>query len=148
MNTRHVPRSQWSDFLKSFGREHATWEVTIEVERPTAVRKRVLDGLPLLEICVDDHGSAGSAIAIWVARGESGEVRHVIAEPRSVLFTELCSGPAALQIDSPDARTRIYVRPFVAPLKHDAPGDRPWRRRSRCEAGDEAPAALGAPLAN
>lgn len=114
MDTRHIPTREWKAFFRAFSRERADWEVIIETDRVRGARgkrERVVDEAALREIDVEDHALHGMRLIVRAAT-PTREVRHVVAEPLILAFTELCSGPAGLQIDSPRCRTRIYVRPF------------------------------------
>ena len=134
MDTRHIPTREWTTFLRAFAREHADWEVTVEVERVRGLaprRERVMDDVRLREMRIEESERETNLIVRMAAGAR--EVRHVVAEPTILSFTELCTGPAALQIDAPGCRTRIYVRPFDRVVFAPEEDERYWHESSLFE---------------
>jgi hypothetical protein len=110
---REIPRDVWADYLtllSSIERDH--W-VRLEAQGPELGGQAMAGRLPLVDITVEEKGSAQGAIEVTVGRpGE--EITHRILHPEHVLAEESESGEIeCIGIeDSDHVRTYIYFEPM------------------------------------
>ena len=110
---REIPRDVWADYLtllSSIERDH--W-VRLESQGSELGGQTMAARLPLVDITVEEKGSALGAIEVTVGRpGE--EITHRILQPEHVLAEESESGEIeCIGIeDSDHVRTYIYFEPM------------------------------------
>jgi hypothetical protein len=125
--TREIPREAWVDYLtllSSIERDH---RVRIEAEGPDVREQTMTDSLPLVDISVEEKGSAQGAIEVTVGRpGE--EITHRILHPEHVRAEESESGEIeCIGIEDADhLKTLIYFEPLGLPEEAVSPQDQAW----------------------
>jgi hypothetical protein len=109
MATRRIPRTEWSDFVTSFSRQHDGWLVTVEVMGSEVGAQVEGRELPLRGISLGDDGEKVS-LAIMLEAGKDGHLTHIITAPAGMWIQQTAEGAdQALQIESADG-TRTLVR--------------------------------------
>lgn len=98
MQTREIPRSDWSDFFDSFSREHAGWLLTMEVMGNDVGAQVEARELPLVGVSADPRENT-----IWVALGKEPDdhITHGVHKVTHVRLEQTDEGAdQALQIES------------------------------------------------
>ena len=118
METREIPRDEWTHFLDGFSRRHEGWLVTVEVlgENGAQIEAREL---PLTGIAADRD--RGHTISILVGGRPEEDEGHIIRSPVSVRVEESDGVERALQIEGAQgAKTIVTFRSPAAPETVDA----------------------------
>jgi hypothetical protein len=115
METREIPRNEWTSFFNVFNQQHEGWLATVEVFGPEIGAQEEARDLPLEGVTFASGGSESEAIAISLGKTPEDHVSHTIVKPEHIwveLNAELVN--AALEIESADD-TRTLMR-FRSPL--------------------------------
>ncbi len=121
METKEIPRPEWSDFLDSFSKQHEGSLVTVEVLSTDYGDQILARDWPLQGVSWErkDTG-AGVEESISVVAGDSAEhhATHTIASPASVRLAQSDEGVhTGLQIQSDDGMTTLLT--FRSPMSPD-----------------------------
>ncbi len=113
MNTVVIPRADWRAVLDEFSTSHDGWRISLEVLAPELGAQPEIADLPLRGVTAE-VGAADSTITIAAGSGDTGQVTHVIHQPRRVQLEQNDAGAdVALEIESSDSE-RAILR-FLSP---------------------------------
>ena len=122
MQTKEIPKNEWSAFFDSFSRKHEGWLVNVEIFGPeigAQVEQRQL----ALEGITDEWDEVeGNTIMIMTDARHDGHITHSITHPTAVSLEQTDQGAdAALAIKSQDGTTTLLrFRSVVLPELVDA----------------------------
>lgn len=105
MQTREIPRADWSHFFDGFSGEHAGWLVRMEILGSEIGAQVEARELPLAGISADPRENT-----IWVTLGKepAHHITHSIQKPTHVRVEQTEEGAHhALQIESEDGLTTL-----------------------------------------
>jgi len=122
MQTREIPKNEWSGFFDSFSREHAGWLVNIEIFG-SDIGAQVEQQETVLEGITDEWDEVeGNTIMIMTGAKPEGHITHSITHPTAVNLEQTDEGAdAALAIKSNDGTaTLMRFRAAVLPEIVDA----------------------------
>jgi hypothetical protein len=133
MQTRLIPRAEWSTFFEGFTRDHSGWPATVWILGPRIGAQVEVRELPLEGIVADPL-----AISIHLGGMPGKNVEHPVEEPVSVwLETSEEDVLGALGINTADGTTTLVEFRSPLPPGHahpfatsKAPPDRPIEPRS------------------
>lgn len=121
MQTKEIPKSEWTPFFDSFSRKHEGWLVNLEIFGPeigAQVEQREL----ALEGITHERDEVEDAIMIMMGVRPDDHVTHLIRQPTAVSLEQTDEGAdAALAIKSDDgATTLLRFRSAVLPEMVDS----------------------------
>lgn len=122
MQTKEIPKNEWTKFFDGFSRKHEGWLVSVEIfgsEIGAQVEQREV----ALEGITDEWDEVeGSTIMIMTGAKPEGHITHSIAHPTAVSLEQTDEGAdAALAIKSNDGTmTLLRFRSAVLPEMVDA----------------------------
>ena len=122
MQTKEIPKDEWTGFFDSFSRKHEGWLVNLEVFGPE-IGAQVEQREMALEGITDEWDEVeGSTIMIMTGAEPDDHVTHSIAHPTAVSLEQTDEGAdAALAIKSNDGTTTLLrFRSAVLPEMVDA----------------------------
>jgi len=115
METREIPRNEWTSFFDLFNKQHEGWLATLEVFGPEVGAQEEARDLPLEGVSLASSADEPEAIAISLARNPEDHLSHTIVKPEHVWFEQNAQlENAALEIESADD-TKTLMR-FRSPL--------------------------------
>lgn len=122
MQTKEIPKNEWSGFFDSFSRKHNGWLVNVEIlglEIGAQVEQREL---ALKGITNEGDEVEGNTIVIMTSAKAEGHITHSITHPTAVSLEQTDEGAdAALAIKSDDGITTLLrFRSVVLPELVDA----------------------------
>lgn len=122
MQTKEIPKNEWSGFFDRFSREHEGWLVSVEIlglEIGAQVEQR---DLALEGITNESDEVAGNTIMIMTEAKPEGHITHSIPYPTAVSLEQSDEGSdVALAIKSNDGTTTLLrFRTVVLPELVDA----------------------------
>ncbi|MGH9874786.1 MAG: DUF5335 family protein [Pyrinomonadaceae bacterium] len=115
METREIPRNEWTSFFDTFNQQHQGWLATLEVFGPEVGAQEEAHDLPLEGVTLASDGSELEAIAISLGTTPEDHLSHTVVSPSHVWFeqnAQIANG--ALEIEAADD-TKTLVR-FRSPL--------------------------------
>jgi hypothetical protein len=123
MQTKEIPKSEWTPFFDSFSRKHEGWLVNLEIFGPeigAQVEQREL----ALEGITHERDEVEDAIMIMIGARPDDHVTHSISQPTAVSLEQTDEGAdAALAIKSDDGTTTLLrFRSAVLPEMVDSVG--------------------------
>ena len=122
MQTKEIPKNEWTGFFDSFSRKHEGWLVTVEIfgsEIGAQVEQREV----ALEGITDEWDAVeGNTIMIMTGAEPEDHMTHSITHPTAVSLEQTDEGAdAALAIKSNDGTTTLLrFRSAVLPEMVDA----------------------------
>jgi hypothetical protein len=122
MQTKEIPKNEWTKFFDSFSRKHEGWLVNLEIFGPeigaqVEQRQMALEGIT--DEC-DEVG--GNTIMIMTGAEPDDHITHSITHPTAVSLEQTDEGAdVALAIKSDDGTTTLLrFRSAVLPEMVDA----------------------------
>jgi hypothetical protein len=108
MQTREIPKDQWTGFFDAFSRKHEGWLVKLEILGPE-IGAQVEERDLALEGITDERDEAGgNTILIMAGAKPDDHVTHSIPRPTQVSLEQTDEGAdAALAIKSDDGTTAL-----------------------------------------
>ena len=122
MQTKEIPKNEWSGFFDSFSRKHEGWLVSVEIFGPE-IGAQVEQRQMALEGITDEWDEVGgNTIMIMTDAKPEGHITHSITLPTAVSLEQTDEGAdAALAIKSNDGTTTLLrFRSAVLPELVDA----------------------------
>ena len=122
MQTKEIPKNEWTGFFDSFSRRHEGWLVNLEIFGPE-IGAQVEQREMALEGIIDESDEvAGNTIIIMTGAKPEGHITHSIIQPTAVSLEQTDEGAdAALAIKSNDGTTTLLrFRSAVLPEMVDA----------------------------
>lgn len=122
MQTKEIPKNEWTKFFDSFSRKHEGWLVNLEIFGPE-IGAQVEQREMALEGIIDESDEVeGSTIMIMTGARPEGHITHSITHPTAVSLEQTDEGAdAALAINSNDGTmTLLRFRSAVLPEMVDA----------------------------
>lgn len=122
MQTKEIPKNEWTEFFDSFSRKHEGWLVNLEIFGPeigAQVEQRQL----ALEGITDEWDEVeGNTIIIMTGVKPDDHITHSITHPTAVSLEQTDEGAdAALAIKSDDGNTTLLrFRSAMLPEMVDA----------------------------
>ncbi|NTX05319.1 DUF5335 family protein [Myxococcus sp. CA051A] len=108
-HTREIPREGWADYLALLSTMEKEHPVRIEVEGMELGDQPLAEGLPLVEISLEEKGSDKGVVEIIVG-GPGGEITHRIQKPERIYADESESGELeCLDIESSEDNTKTLI---------------------------------------
>ena len=103
MQTREIPKTEWTKFFDSFSRKHEGWLVNLEIFGPE-IGAQVEQRQIALEGITDEWDEVeGNTIMIMTGARPEGHITHSITHPTAVSLEQTDEGAdAALAIKSND----------------------------------------------
>lgn len=122
MQTKEIPKNEWTPFFDSFSRKHEGWLVSLEIfglEIGAQVEQRQL---ALEGIAHESDEVEGNTIMIMIGVKPDDHITHSISHPTAVSLEQTDDGAdAALAIKSDDGTTTLLrFRSAVLPEMVDA----------------------------
>jgi len=115
METREIPRDEWTSFFDLFNKQHEGWLATLEVFGLEVGAQEQARDLPLEGVSLASSADEPETIAISLARNPEDHLSHTIVRPEHVWFEQNAQlENAALEIESADD-TKTLMR-FRSPL--------------------------------
>jgi hypothetical protein len=115
METREIPRNEWTSFFDVFNKQHEGWLATLEVFGPEVGAQEEARDLPLAGVSLASSEGEPETIAISLVRNPEDHLNHTIVKPEHVWFEQNAQlENAALEIESADD-TKTLMR-FRSPL--------------------------------
>jgi hypothetical protein len=123
METKEIPREQWTRFFDGFSRRHEGWLVTVEVLGEEGPQVEVRD-LPLTGIAADENRQHTISILVGGTTGE--DEGHIIQFPAAVRVEEDGGVERALEIEARDGdKTIVTFRSALPPEMVDGVASAP-----------------------
>ena len=122
MQTKEIPKNEWTKFFDSFSRKHEGWLVNLEIFGPE-IGAQVEQREMALEGIVDESDEVeGNTIIIMTGARPEGHITHSITHPTAVSLEQTDEGAdVALAIKSNDGTmTLLRFRSAVLPEMVDA----------------------------
>lgn len=122
MQTREIPKNEWTKFFDSFSRKHEGWLVNLEIFGPE-IGAQVEQREMALEGIIDESDEVeGNTIIIMTGVKPDDHITHSITHPTAVSLEQTDEGAdAALAIKSNDGTTTLLrFRSAVLPEMVDA----------------------------
>ena len=122
MQTRQIPKSEWSLFLDRFSRQHEGWLVKLEILSSEIGAQVEETGLVLEGLTEESDEAKGNTIIIMIGKEPDNHVTHSINHPTEVSLEQTDEGAdVALSIKSADGATALLsFRAAVAPETVDS----------------------------
>jgi len=122
MQTKEIPKNEWSGFFDTFSRKHEGWLVSVEILGPD-IGAQVEQRETALEGITDEWDEIkGNTIMIMTGGKPEGHMTHSITFPTAVSLEQTDEGAdAALAIKANDGTTTLLrFRSTVLPELVDA----------------------------
>ena len=122
MQTKEIPKNEWTEFFDNFSRKHQGWLVSVEIFG-TEIGAQVEQRQMALEGITDEWDEVeGNTIIIMTGAKTEGHISHSITHPTAVSLEQTDEGAdAALAIKSDDGVTTLLrFRSAVLPEMVDA----------------------------
>lgn len=122
MQTKEIPKNEWTGFFDSFSRKHEGWLVNLEIFGPEIGAQVEERQLALEGITEEWDEVEGNTIMIMTGVKLDDHVTHSITHPTAVSLEQTDEGAdAALAIKSDDGTTTLLrFRSAVLPEMVDA----------------------------
>lgn len=122
MQTKEIPKNEWTPFFDSFSRKHEGWLVSLEIFGPEIGAQVEQRQLALEGIAHESDEVEGNTIMIMIGVKPDDHITHSISHPTAVSLEQTDEGAdAALAIKSDDATTTLLrFRSAVLPEMVDA----------------------------
>jgi len=122
MQTRQIPKSEWSTFLDNFSREHEGWLTKLEIFGPELGAQVEETGLTLEGVTAEFHEVSGNTIMISTGSAPDDHITHSIRRPTEVSLEQTDEGAdIALSVKAADGTTALLsFRAAILPEKVDA----------------------------
>lgn len=122
MQTKEIPKNEWTGFFDSFSRKHEGWLVNLEIFGPEIGAQVEERQLALEGITEEWNEVEGNTIMIMTGVKLDDHVTHSITHPTAVSLEQTDEGAdAALAIKSDDGTTTLLrFRSAVLPEMVDA----------------------------
>lgn len=122
MQTREIPKNEWSEFFDRFSRKHEGWLVSVEILGLEIGGQLEQQHVALEGITNERDEVEGNTIIIMTGAKPEGHITHSITQPTAVSLEETDEGAdAALAIRSNDGTmTLLRFRSAVLPEMVDA----------------------------
>lgn len=122
MQTKEIPKPEWTGFFDSFSRKHEGWLVNLEIFGPEIGAQVEQRDLALEGITDEWDEVEGNTIMIMTGAKPDDHITHSIAHPTAVSLEQTDEGAdAALAIKSNDGTTTLLrFRSAVLPEMVDA----------------------------
>jgi hypothetical protein len=122
MQTREIPKNEWTGFFDSFSRKHEGWLVNLEIFGPEIGAQVEQQHLALEGITDEWNEVEGNTIMIMTGVKPDEHIAHSITHPTAVSLEQTDEGAdAALAIKSNDGTTTLLrFRSAVLPELVDA----------------------------
>lgn len=122
MQTREIPKNEWTKFFDSFSRKHEGWLVNLEIFGPEIGAQVEQQHLALEGITDEWDEVGGNTIMIMTGAKPDDHITHSITHPTAVSLEQTDEGAdAALAIKSNDGTTTLLrFRSAVLPELVDA----------------------------
>ena len=122
MQTKEIPKDEWTEFFDSFSRQHEGWLVNLEIFGPEIGAQVEERELALEGITNEWDETEGNTIMIMTGIKPDDHITHSIARPTQVSLEQTDEGAdAALAIKSGDGTTTLLrFRAAVLPEMVDA----------------------------
>ena len=103
METREIPRNEWTSFFDGFNQQHEGWLATLEVFGPEVGAQEEARDLLFQGVSLASSGNEPETIAISLVRSPEDHLNHTIVKPAHVWLEEDARlENAALEIESAD----------------------------------------------
>ena len=122
MQTKEIPKNEWTGFFDSFSRKHEGWLVNLEIFGPE-IGAQVEQRAMALEGITDEWDEVeGNTIMIMTGAESDDHMTHSITHPIAVSLEQTDEGAdVALAIKSDDGSTTLLLfRSAVLPEMVDA----------------------------
>lgn len=122
MQTKEIPKNEWTPFFDSFSRQHEGWLVRLEIFGPEIGAQVEQRQLALEGIAHEADEVKGNTIMIMIGVKPDDHITHSISHPTAVSLEQTDEGAdAALAIKSDDGTTTLLrFRSAVLPEMVDA----------------------------
>jgi hypothetical protein len=122
MQTKEIPKTEWTGFFDSFSRKHEGWLVNLEIFGPEIGAQVEQQHLALEGITDESDEVEGNTIIIMTGAKPDDHITHSITHPTAVSLEQTDEGAdAALAIKSNDGTTTLLrFRSAVLPELVDA----------------------------
>jgi hypothetical protein len=122
MQTREIPKNEWTGFFDSFSRKHQGWLVNLEIFGPDIGAQVEQQELALEGITDEWDETLGNTIMIMTGAKPDDHITHSIIHPTAVSLEQTDEGAdVALAIKSSDGTTTLLrFRSVVLPELVDA----------------------------
>jgi hypothetical protein len=127
MNTKEIPRQDWTQFFDQFSKEHQKWIVTVEVLGRDIGAQEEVTRLPLGGISAEVK-PAKTTIEIIAGHRDAEPEKHVtriIEAPKRVLFKQPEEpGDEAIDVESEDGHMTLVTFARIPPeqVERQLPG--------------------------
>lgn len=117
MQTREIPRDEWSTFFDAFSRSHEGWLATVEVLGRDIGAQVEANDLPLVGVTAELKGGETDTVSIIMGEATGDHITHTVTRPTHVRVEQTESGAVeALQVESAEgSRTLLRFRSAVLP---------------------------------
>jgi hypothetical protein len=122
MQTKEIPKTEWTGFFDSFSRKHEGWLVNLEIFGPEIGAQVEQQHLALEGITDEWDEVEGNTVIIMTGAKPDAHITHSITHPTAVSLEQTDEGAdAALAIKSNDGTTTLLrFRSAVLPELVDA----------------------------
>ena len=108
MQTKQIPKNEWSGFFDSFSRMHQGWLVNLQIAGPEIGAQMEQRELALKGITDEWHQTEGDTIMIMSGVERDDHITHSIVRPTQVSLQQTDDGAdAGLAIKSDDGTTTL-----------------------------------------
>jgi hypothetical protein len=103
METREIPRNEWTSFFDTFNKQHEGWLATLEIFGPELGAQEEAHDLPLEGVTLASGGGESETIAISLGKTPDDHLSHIVVKPAHIWFEQNEGvADAALEIESAD----------------------------------------------
>lgn len=122
MQTREIPKNEWTKFFDTFSRQHEGWLVNLEIFGPEIGAQVEQREIALEGITDEWDEEKGNTIMIMTGAKPEDHITHSITQPTAVSLEQTDEGAdVALAIKSDDGTTTLLrFRSVVLPEMVDA----------------------------
>ena len=122
MQTREIPKNEWTEFFDGFSRKHEGWLVNLEIFGPEIGAQVEQQQMALEGITDEADEVEGNTIIIMTGARPEGHLTHSITHATAVSLEQTDEGAdVALAIQSDDGTTTLLrFRSAVLPEMVDA----------------------------
>lgn len=119
METREIPRTEWTSFFDRFSRRHEDWSVTIEVFGTEIGAQTEAHEVSLAGITAE-LGQTSDKIEIMIGSKPDDHVSHIISAPAEVSFEIDERSDETVAIKAADGTTTLLrFRSAIPPWRAD-----------------------------
>ena len=123
MQTKEIPREQWTSFLDGFSRRHENWSISVDILSPDLGPQTEIRQIALRGISADEKDGENS-IAIMTGKEAGTGTTHVVQQPNRIWIEQTEEGEErSIEIESNTGiKTLVRFRRTVGPSDPHSPG--------------------------